>query len=183
VFTAGDFLSAPNFAAEIGTAGDSVQRSLIQELIFAYLARSTIATAPLAYGRSHATSRRQHIRAPLRTSLQASGAGVWKYRISKGCEPPTISGELKMRTALFLSSVAAGVLAVSTMSFAQNYGAYAQAVGEAAQATTVTPGYGAPLGRYTRPDAGYRGSVTAPRNKTARPVAPAIDGPTPAQER
>jgi hypothetical protein len=102
---------------------------------------------------------------------------------SKGCEPPTISGELKMRTALFLSSVAAGVLAVSTMSFAQNYGAYAQAVGEAAQATTVTPCYGAPLGRYTRPDAGYRGSVTAPRNKTARPVAPAIDGPAPAQER
>jgi hypothetical protein len=88
-----------------------------------------------------------------------------------------------MRTALFLSSVAAGLLAVSTMTFAQNYGAYAQAVGEAAQTPTVTPGYGAPLARFTRPDAGYRGSITAPRNQTARPVAPAVDGPAPAQER
>lgn len=88
-----------------------------------------------------------------------------------------------MRTALFLSSVAAGLLAASTATFAQNYGAYAQAVGEAAQATTVAPGYGAPLGRFTRPDAGYRGSIAAPRDKTTRPVAPAIDGPAPAQER
>src|SRR5260370_19392013 len=86
-----------------------------------------------------------------------------------------------MRTHLFLSSVAAGLLAVSTTTFAQNYGAYAQAVGEAAQTTTVAPAYAAPLGRLTRPDAGYRGSITAPRNKTARPIAPAIDGPAPAQ--
>jgi hypothetical protein len=96
-------------------------------------------------------------------------------------------GRTTMKTALFLSSVAAGLLAASTATFAQNYGAYAQAVGEAAQATTVTPGYGAPLGRFTRPDVGsnlgYRASITAPRNKTARPVAPAIDGPAPAQER
>jgi len=92
-----------------------------------------------------------------------------------------------MRTALFLSSVAAGLLAVSTTTFAQNYGAYAQAVGEAAQTTTVAPGYAAPLGRFTRADVGsnlgYRGSIAAPRNNTARPVAPAIGGPAPAQER
>jgi hypothetical protein len=88
-----------------------------------------------------------------------------------------------MRTALFLSSVAAGLLAVAPTTFAQNYGAYAQAVGEAAQATTVTPGYGAPLGRFTRPDAGYRGSITTSRNTAARPLAPAIDGPAPAQKR
>jgi hypothetical protein len=92
-------------------------------------------------------------------------------------------GRTMMRTTLLLSSVAASLLAVSTTTFAQNYGAYAQAVGEAAQATTVAPGYGAPLGRFTRPDAGYRGSITTPRHKTARPVAPAIDGPAPAQER
>jgi hypothetical protein len=92
-----------------------------------------------------------------------------------------------MRTTLFLSSVAAGLLAVSTTTFAQNYGAYAQAVGDAAQTTTVAPGYAAPLGRFTRPglgsDLGYRGSITAPRNKTARPIAPVVDGPAPAQER
>lgn len=88
-----------------------------------------------------------------------------------------------MRTALFLSIAVAGLLAVATTTFAQNYGAYAQAVGEAAQATTVAPGYGAPLGRFTRPDAGYRGNITTPRHQAARPVAPAIDGPAPAQER
>src|SRR5262249_47726787 len=92
-------------------------------------------------------------------------------------------GRTTMRTALFISSVAAGLLVVATPTFAQNYGAYAQAVGEAAQATTVTPGYGAPLGRFTRPDPGYGGSIATPRNKTARPLAPAIDGPAPAQER
>jgi len=88
-----------------------------------------------------------------------------------------------MRTTLLLSFVAAGLLAASTTTFAQNYGGYAQAVGRAAETTTVAPGYGAPLNRFTRPDAGYRGSITAPRNKTARPLAPAIDGPAPAQER
>jgi hypothetical protein len=92
-------------------------------------------------------------------------------------------GRTTMRTVLLLSSVVAGLVAVSTTTFAQNYGAYAQAAGEAAQTPTVAPGYGAPLARFTRPDAGYRGSISAPRNKTARPIAPAIDGPAPAQER
>jgi hypothetical protein len=88
-----------------------------------------------------------------------------------------------MRTTLLVSALAASLAAVSTTSFAQNYGAYAQAVGAAAEATTVAPGYAAPLGRFTRPDAGYRGSITAPRKKTVRPITPAIDGPAPAQER
>jgi len=88
-----------------------------------------------------------------------------------------------MKTILFLSALTASLAAVSTTSFAQNYGAYAQAVGAAAEAATVAPRYAAPFGRFTRSDMGYRGSIAAPRNKTARPIAPATDGPAPAQER
>jgi hypothetical protein len=84
---------------------------------------------------------------------------------------PTQQREISMKTTLLLSALAAGLAVVSTTSFAQNYVGYSQAVGTAAEAATVAPNYG------------YQGSITAPRNNTARPIAPTVGGPAPAQER
>jgi hypothetical protein len=72
-----------------------------------------------------------------------------------------------MKTTLFLSALAAGMLAVSTTTFAQNFGAYPQAYGNAALVTpSVAPRYTAPTDRFTRSDLDYRGKVTAPRTKS-----------------
>jgi hypothetical protein len=70
-----------------------------------------------------------------------------------------------MKTTLFLSALTAGVLAVSTASFAQEFGNYAQAVGDAAAAQSVAPRYVAPIDRFTRSDLGYEAKATAPHAK------------------
>jgi len=92
--------------------------------------------------------------------------------------------ETKMKTTLFLSTLAAGVLAVSTATFAQNFGGYAQAYGDAAVTRNATPNwsYTVPVDRFARSDFGYQGKVTAPRNQTTRSRAPVVAEPAPAQE-
>jgi hypothetical protein len=180
VFTAGDFLSAPNFAQK------STRQQLCAEIADS---RIDLRISGLINDCDRASGRRsiaRHLQAAAHScaaSHKPSSIRVWKDQILEVMRTTDNIGRTTMRTALLLSTVVAGVPAVATTTFAQNYGAYAQAVGEAAQATTVAPGYGAPLGRFTRPDVGYRGGITTPRNKTARPLAPAIDGPAPAQER
>ena len=54
-----------------------------------------------------------------------------------------------MKTTLFLSALAAGMLAVSTTTFAQNFGAYPQAYGNASVTPSVAPRYTAPTDRFT----------------------------------
>jgi len=85
-----------------------------------------------------------------------------------------------MKTALFLSAFAASLALASTTSFAQNYTAYPQAVGDAA-VTAAAPD-GGWYGRLTRSDVSYRGRVAARVNSATPPVAAAISGPAPAQE-
>jgi hypothetical protein len=74
-----------------------------------------------------------------------------------------------MKTTLFMSMVAAGLLAVSTTTFAQNLGTYAAAVGDA---------YASPIDRFTRSDLSYQRKVAGQRN-TARSR---FQGPAPAQD-
>jgi hypothetical protein len=66
-----------------------------------------------------------------------------------------------MKTTLFLSAIAAGLVAVSTTTFAQNFGAYAQAYGDAAMTSSQ---YTAPTDRFTGSDLGYQGKVTGRRH-------------------
>lgn len=84
-----------------------------------------------------------------------------------------------MKTALFLSAFAASLALASTTSFAQNYVAYSQAVGDAA-VTAAAPDAGS-YGRFMRSHVSYRGRVTAPSSATPAAAA-AIVGPAPAQE-
>ena len=88
-----------------------------------------------------------------------------------------------MKTTLFLSALAAGVLAVSTTTFAQNFGAYPQAYGNASVTPSVAQRYTAPIDRFTRSDLGYQGKVTAPRTKAWPSQAPYVGEPAPGQER
>jgi hypothetical protein len=67
-----------------------------------------------------------------------------------------------MKTTLLLSTIAAAVLAVSTTTFAQSYGNYAQAVG---QGYTNSANAG-PYDRFTRTDLGYQGNANDPRVNT-----------------
>jgi hypothetical protein len=64
-----------------------------------------------------------------------------------------------MKTTLILSALAATLLTVSTPTFAQNFGGYAQALGT----TATNRDYVAPVDRFTRSDLGYQGRVTVPR--------------------
>jgi hypothetical protein len=82
-----------------------------------------------------------------------------------------------MKTALFLSAFAASLALASTTSFAQNYAAYPQAVGDAAVAAAA-PNAGS-YGRFMRSHVSYRGRVIAPASS---PTPAAILGPAPAQE-
>jgi hypothetical protein len=81
--------------------------------------------------------------------------------------PPEKSQEAMMKTTLFLSTIAAGLMAVSTMTFAQNFGGYAQTVGEAYAGTVASPQQTAPIDRLTRSDLGYQRNVTGRRHKAA----------------
>jgi hypothetical protein len=83
-----------------------------------------------------------------------------------------------MKTALLLSSLAAGLLAISTTVFAQNFVNYPQAYGSPGAAPSW--GYTAPADRFTRSDLGHQGKVTMPTRKTTHSRAPA--GSVPAQE-
>jgi hypothetical protein len=82
-----------------------------------------------------------------------------------------------MRTALFLSAFAAS-LALASTSFAQNYAAYSQSVGDAA--VTAAAPYAGSYGRLMRSHASYGGRVTAPASSAA--PAAAMFEPAPAQE-
>jgi hypothetical protein len=70
-----------------------------------------------------------------------------------------------MKTTLFLSTIAAGLLAVSTTTFAQNAGAaWAQAYGDAYAGAMQ---YTAPIDRFAGSDLGYQPRMTG-RHHTAR---------------
>jgi hypothetical protein len=72
-----------------------------------------------------------------------------------------------MKTTLFLSALAASVLAVSTATFAQEGGAnWSQAYGDATVRSVPSQRYVAPLGRFTRSDLGYAGRVTTNHHRT-----------------
>jgi hypothetical protein len=90
-----------------------------------------------------------------------------------------MQGRLLMKTALFLSAFAASLALASTTSFAQNYTAYSQSVGDAA--VTAAAPYAGSYGRLMRSHASYGGRVTAPAS-SATPAA-AMFEPAPAQER
>ena len=75
--------------------------------------------------------------------------------------------EMKMKTTLLFSALAACVVATSTVTFAQQGGAnWAQSYGDAAVAAPA-PYYVVPLDRFTRSDLGYAGKVT--RHHWTRP--------------
>jgi hypothetical protein len=80
-----------------------------------------------------------------------------------------------MRTTLFLSSVAAGLLAVSTTTFAQNFVNYPNAYPSVTPGAAPGWGYSAPADRLTRSHVSHQGKVTVPTHR-------ATHSPTPAQE-
>jgi hypothetical protein len=80
-------------------------------------------------------------------------------------EPHLKCQETKMKTTLFLSTIAAGLVAASTMTFAQNFGAYATAVGQSNVSQSVRT---APIDRFTPADLGYQGKVTHGKAHTSR---------------
>jgi hypothetical protein len=86
-----------------------------------------------------------------------------------------------MKATLLLSALAAGLLAVSTTTFAQNFVNYPQAYGSATSGAAPSWGYTAPAKRFTRSDFGYRGNVTVTPHKTTHPHATAVAAPVPAQ--
>jgi hypothetical protein len=79
-----------------------------------------------------------------------------------------------MKTTLFLSTLAAGALAIATTAFAQNFTAWSQSYGDTA-AQTQSQRYAAPIDRFTRSDLGYQGKVATQRNKTRASRTP--EGP------
>ena len=83
--------------------------------------------------------------------------------------------ETKMKTTLFLSTIAVGLLAASTMTFAQSgFGNYPQAIGDGYANAGANSQYTVPADRFTRTDLGYQGNVT--RQHHRRPArAPAQD--------
>jgi hypothetical protein len=81
-------------------------------------------------------------------------------------------GRTTMRTTLFLSSVAAGLLAVSTTTFAQNFVNY-PAYSSVTPGTAPGWGYIAPADRFTRSELSHRGKATAPTHRAMRSRAPA----------
>ena len=81
-----------------------------------------------------------------------------------------------MKTALLLSALAAGLMAVSTTAFAQNFVNYPQSYGSITQGVAPSWGYVAPNDRFTRSDLGYQS--TAPRHKTKHSRA-AVATPAP----
>jgi hypothetical protein len=89
--------------------------------------------------------------------------------------------EIKMKTALFLSTVAAGLLAVSTVCFAQNWGNYPQAYGDSQGAF-----YYAMPKAFSPSDFGYQRRVTPLRHhvhpSAAHTTTTPVPGPAPAQE-
>jgi hypothetical protein len=87
-----------------------------------------------------------------------------------------------MKTTLFLSTLAAGVLAVSTTTFAQSFGNYAQAYGDVAAAPSMTQRDTAPINRFTRSDLGYAGKMTVPRSKARSSRTPIGREPAPGQQ-
>jgi hypothetical protein len=72
-----------------------------------------------------------------------------------------------MKTTLFLSTIAAGLLAVSTTTFAQNFGAYPTAYGDASAGAMPSLQYTAPIDRFAGSDLGYQRRATR-RHRTAR---------------
>ncbi len=83
-----------------------------------------------------------------------------------------------MKTTLLLSALTAGLMAVSTTTFAQNFVNYPQSYGSITQGVAPSWGYVAPNDRFTRSDLGYQSRVTAPRHKTKHPRA-AVAAPAP----
>ena len=83
-----------------------------------------------------------------------------------------------MKTTLLLSALAAGLMAVSTTAFAQNFVNYPQSDGSITQGVAPSWGYVAPNDRFTRSDLGYQSRVTAPRHKTKHSRA-AVATPAP----
>jgi hypothetical protein len=77
-----------------------------------------------------------------------------------------------MRTALFLSSVAAALLAVSTATFAQNFTYYPNAY--PAVTPSAAPGwdYTAQADRLTRSHLSHHGKVTVSTHRATRSHAP-----------
>jgi hypothetical protein len=86
-----------------------------------------------------------------------------------------------MKTTLFLSTLAAGVVAVSTATFAQNFGGYPQAYGDAAATPRVEQRYTAPIERLSHSDFGYVDKANAPRGKARSSRTRNVGEPAPAQ--
>lgn len=89
---------------------------------------------------------------------------------------PIKIGRTTVKTTLLL---AAGLMAVSTTAFAQNFVAYPQSYGSITQGVAPRWSYVAPNDRFTRSDLGYQGSVTAPRHKTKHSRAAVVSTPAP----
>jgi hypothetical protein len=89
-------------------------------------------------------------------------------------------GEIMMKTTLFISTLAAGLLVVSTTTFAQNFVNYPQAYSSVTPGAAPSWGYTAPADRFTRSGLGHQGKVTMPTHTTTRSRAPA--GAVPAQQ-
>jgi hypothetical protein len=93
-------------------------------------------------------------------------AGTWKRL------------EIIMKSSVFLSTFVAGLL-VASLSFAQNFGAYAQSYGDARYNPPLAV-YPVPTGAFTRSDLAYQAPATtrAVHRRHGRTAEPA-----PAQER
>ena len=78
-----------------------------------------------------------------------------------------------MKTTLFLSSVAAGLLAVSTTTFAQNFTYYPSAYPSVTLGAAPGWGYTAQADRLTRSHLSHQGKVTVPTHRATRSHAPA----------
>ena len=78
-----------------------------------------------------------------------------------------------MKTTLFLSSVAAGLLAVSTTTFAQNFTYYPNAYPSVTQGPAW--GYTAPADGLRRSHLSHQRNVTVPTHSVTGSRAPAQD--------
>ncbi len=87
-----------------------------------------------------------------------------------------------MKKTLFLSTIAASLLAVSTASFAQNMVVRSQEEGNAAVELSQ-PNYAPPVRGFSTGDYGYQGNVAQPRRttRTVRSRAP-LENPTEGQQ-
>src|ERR1700738_4344415 len=97
-----------------------------------------IITEPLARPRSHATCGQRQFRRP--TLLSGAPLRTTPIRIER----------TTMKTTLLLSALAAGLMAVSTTTFAQNFVAYPQSYGSITQGVAPSSGFVAAHDPLTR---------------------------------